>query len=118
MGPQLDRRVDANGYLLLHTAAPLSVDNDFDGGFGFGTTPGNTLELASHLYCGQPESDTSTRRRQANGDGSHFVAWCSDGGLHLVAEGSSTFLDQAATALQPVRSRQRRDATTTSSPGE
>ena len=63
-------------------------------------TPGNTLELASHLYCGQPESDTSARRRQTNGDGSEFVAWCSDGGLHVVAEGSSSFLDHAENDLQ------------------
>jgi hypothetical protein len=96
----LSGTTDASGYLVLHTSGALTVGNTFEGGFG---TPqgagGNAIELAANLYCGAPGSDTSTRRRDTNGDGSHLVAWC-DGQLHVVAEGSQTFLDHAANDLQ------------------
>jgi hypothetical protein len=93
----LSGTVDADGYLVLHAQPPLTVANSFEGGFG--KVPGNTLELASNLYCGQPGSDTSTRRRQTNGDGSEFVSWC-QGTLHVTAEGSPKFLDQAEHDVQ------------------
>ena len=64
--------VDANGYLVLHAQSPLTVANRFEGGFG-ASAKGNAVELANHLYCGQPESDTAVHRRFRNGDGKHSV---------------------------------------------
>ncbi|MDQ1481735.1 MAG: hypothetical protein QOI44_2596, partial [Actinomycetota bacterium] len=90
--------VDANGYLLLHTAEPLSLGNAFQGAFGDGER--NQLELASHLYCGQKESDTSVRRRFENENGSG-VAWCA-GDLHLSATRTKTFVDLAESHLQVI----------------
>ena len=88
--------VDSNGYLVLHAAAPLSVGNGFGGGFG--TSSGNYVELEGHTACGQPESDTSTRRRFTNA-GSSGVAWCA-GDLHISATGTKGFVDLAASDLQ------------------
>ncbi len=96
----LSGTVDADGYLVLHASPPLTVDHVFEGGFG--VVPSNSLELASNLYCDQPESDTSTRRRQTNGDGSEFVSWC-EGTLHVTAEGSTEFVDHAEHDLQITR---------------
>jgi len=62
--------LDPNGYLLLQALAPLNVGNQFDGLFGAPVSGANQVELASHLYCGQPGSDATTRRRFVNGDGS------------------------------------------------
>jgi len=90
--------VDANGYLVLHAKAPLSVANWFDGGFG-SFDKGNLLELADHLYCGQPESDTSKHRRFTNGNRTHGVSWC-DADLHVVATGTPSFVDLADRQLQ------------------
>jgi hypothetical protein len=88
---------DANGYLLLHAQdASVAVGDSFEGGFG--QVPGNYVELAAHLYCGQVGSDTSAHRRLTNGDGSKGVSWC-DGDLHVSAGGTSAFLDLAATKL-------------------
>ncbi len=90
---------DRSGYLVLHASAPLRVANWFDGGFGPLSEHGpNQIELASNLYCGQPESDTSTRRRTVSG-GEPAVTWC-DGNLHVSATGTSSFVDLAATVLQ------------------
>jgi photosystem II stability/assembly factor-like uncharacterized protein len=91
--------VDSNGYLVLHARAPLTLTDHFEGLFGSPAARANGLEVASHLYCGQTGSDTSARRRFANGDGSRGVSWCSPG-LHLSAFGASTFVDLAATELQ------------------
>jgi photosystem II stability/assembly factor-like uncharacterized protein len=88
--------VDARGYLLLHAASPLSLGNVFLGGFGVG--PGNVVELGAHLACGQPESDTSARRRFTDERGS-AVSWCA-GDLHLTATGTKSFADLAASQLQ------------------
>jgi hypothetical protein len=87
---------DANGYLVLHSDT-LAIGNAFDGGFG--RVPGNNVELASHLYCGQPESDTSAHRRLTNGDGTKGVSWC-DGELHVSAGGADNFINLADTQLQ------------------
>ena len=90
--------VDANGYLVLHAKTPLRVANWFDGGFG-SFDSGNLLELANHLYCGQPESDTSAHRRFTNGNRTHGVSWC-DGDLHVVASGAPSFVDLADRQLE------------------
>jgi hypothetical protein len=84
--------LDANGFLVLHAALPLSVDNAFDGGFG--AQPGNHLELASHLYCGQAPAggDSTDHRRFRHGDGTPGVAWCTDD-LHVSATGTNSFVD-------------------------
>jgi hypothetical protein len=92
----LSGTLDANGYLMLHASAPLSVGNGFDGTFG--TAGGNVVEVASHLYCGQPESDTNVRRRFTN-NGEPGVSWCA-GDLHVSATGTNTFVDLAADELQ------------------
>jgi len=89
---------DGNGYLVLHAAAPLAVNDEFDGGFGPFVARDNEVELASHLYCGQPESDTSTHRRFVNGDGSHGVSWCA-GALAVAASGTQSFVDAADRGL-------------------
>ena len=86
---------DANGYLLLHAAAPLALNNQFDGGFGAFVAGDNEVELSSHLHCGQPPSDTTTHRHFVNGDGTQGVAWCVDSGLHVAASGSPTFVHLA-----------------------
>jgi photosystem II stability/assembly factor-like uncharacterized protein len=88
--------VDANGYLLLHAASPLSLGNGFEGGFG--ANPGNVVELGSHTACGQPESDTTTRRRFTD-EGGSGVAWCA-GDLHLAVTGTESFVDLAASDLK------------------
>jgi photosystem II stability/assembly factor-like uncharacterized protein len=87
--------VDANGYLLLHAASPLSLSNGFEGGFG--ASPGNAVELSAHTVCGQPESDTNVRRRFTN-EGGSGVSWCA-GALHLSATGTKAYVDLAATDL-------------------
>jgi photosystem II stability/assembly factor-like uncharacterized protein len=113
--------VDANGYLLLHAQAPLAIGNQFDGLFGAPITGANQVEVASHLYCGQPESDSTARRRFVNGDGSRGVAWCT-GALHFSATGSTSFVDLAANKLQvssagtPLTSTSTTTTTTTSTP--
>ncbi len=94
--------VEANGYLLLHAAAPLSLGNGFEGAFG--ANPGNVVELGSHTACGQPESDTNVRRRFTDKPGPHLdavagVAWCA-GDLHVSATGTKTFVDLAADELE------------------
>jgi hypothetical protein len=90
---------DRSGYLMLHASPPLRVANWFDGGFGSLSEHGpDQIELASNLYCGQPGSDTSTRRRVVSA-GEPAVTWC-DGNLHVSATGASNFVALAATSLR------------------
>jgi hypothetical protein len=90
--------VDADGWLVLHAAAPLSITPGFDGGFG--AQPGNHLELATHHFCGQEESDSAAHRRFVDDDGTHGVAWCVDDDLHVSATGTKRFVDQVDADLQ------------------
>jgi photosystem II stability/assembly factor-like uncharacterized protein len=110
--------VDAHGYLLLHAAAPLSLSNGFEGGFG--ASPGNAVELAANTVCGQPESDTNVRRHFTNGGGSG-VAWCA-GDLHVAVTGTTSFVDLAAklfvytSSSRPLTSSTSSTTTTTTAP--
>ena len=112
----LSGTVDANGYLVLHSDSALAVGNAFDGGFG--KVPGNNIELASHLYCGQPGSDTNQPRIFTNGDGTSGVSWC-DGDLHVSVGGAKRFWSAAATGqlhVSPLEPPGANASTTTTSP--
>ncbi len=92
----LSGTLDSNGYLLLHAAAPLSLGDTFEGGFGDAT--GNTVELANNAYCDQPGSDTNVRR-PIEDEGGRGVAWC-EGDLHIAASGDAKFVFSATNDLQ------------------
>src|SRR5262245_40933881 len=117
----LSGTLDANGYLVLHADAPLSIDNAFDGLFGAPTTGADQLEIASHLYCGQAGADTAQHRRFVQGDGTLGVAWCVGDDLHISATGTKSFVDLVdrsleASALEPAPNATVGTTTTTMVP--
>ena len=94
---KLTGTLDPNGYLVLHTQGPLSIDHGQESGFG--SEPGNVVELDPHLYCDGPESDSSARRR-GTGGGTHGVSWCVDKEMHVSAHGTAPFADLAFSGLK------------------
>jgi hypothetical protein len=92
--------LDANGYLVLHAQAPLSIPHDQGQESGFGSEPGNVVELDPHLYCNEPGSDTNVRRKGSSADGRHGVSWCVAKELHVSAHGTARFAELAATQLE------------------
>ena len=122
--------VDANGYLVLHADAPLSLGNRFSGGFGSETgglnyTASNNLSFDSHEVCGHAPTAVSMdpistpflsgTLQQGN------VQWCVEKVLHVQATGSAGFLTSAlhdleVTPLLPAPARPVASTTTTTAP--
>jgi hypothetical protein len=118
--------VDANGYLVLHAAAPLSLGNKFSGGFGsepigMNYSATDTLAFDSHEVCGHPPSAVSMDQiatpflsgTLARGN----VQWCVNKVLHVQATGSAKFLTAALQDLEvsPLRSPSAAPTITTTS---
>jgi hypothetical protein len=106
----LGGRVTSDGYLVLEPRVPLQASPAGSSTVVFGTGRG-TSDPHVNLeegYCGQPESDTATRRR-FDDLGQPAVAWCDPAtGLHVSATGPAPFVDALAdglviTPLDPVR---------------
>ena len=95
---------DANGYLLLHAAAPLSLGSGFDGGFGSQTLHDCRRTSGEPVPCGEPESGTDNERKPfVDGGGTPGCPWC-DGDVHLSAIGhrdSSTWPARSASFERP-----------------
>ncbi len=98
--------VDSDGYLVLHARAPLSIGNQFDGGFGVSYGPAevrltsHSTDLPAHLVCNHAAPGKSVRLRTQFYGGTVGVAWCVGNDLHVSATGTSTFVDLAAKHLQ------------------
>jgi hypothetical protein len=101
----LDGSLVGGGYLRLHPHPPLgSMAPGSLGAVGvkFGPTDllGPPRIIIGDGFCGQPESDTSYRRRFQDAQGPPGVAWCDPAsGLHFDASGPELFVDLAATGL-------------------
>jgi photosystem II stability/assembly factor-like uncharacterized protein len=91
--------LDSNGYLVLHAQEPIAITHNEGQESGFGSEPGNVVELDPHLYCNEPGSDTSARRR-GNSGGTHGVSWCVDKEMHISAHGTARFAELAADQLE------------------
>ena len=103
----------SGGYVVLHPRPPLALAppsfvGRMSATFGLGRPnepQGNTLDIEDG-YCGQPESDTATRRLFRTGDGVLGVSWCDPAsGLHLSAVGQAPFVTLVANELSLAASR-------------
>jgi hypothetical protein len=103
----------SGGYVVVHPRAPLafappSFVGRMSATFGLGRPnepQGNTLDIEDG-YCGQPESDTATRRLFRTGDGEPGVSWCDpSSGLHVSAVGQAPFVTLVANELSLSASR-------------
>jgi hypothetical protein len=107
------RASTSDGYVVLHPRAPLALAppsfvGRMSATFGLGRPnepQGNTLDIEDG-YCGQPESDTATRRLFHTDDGLVGVSWCDTAsGLHLSAVGQAQFVTLVANELSLSASR-------------
>jgi hypothetical protein len=102
----LSGSVNSDGYLVLRARAPLSISDEFDGGFGVDGGPAyvrltsHSTDLPAHLVCTHSVPGKSVRSRSHYYAGTVGVAWCVGNDLHVSVTGKSAFVDLAAKNLR------------------
>jgi hypothetical protein len=99
----IDGSVDADGFLVLQTRAPVALAAPHTNGstvvFGTGTTVDDPQLDVEDGYCGRPGSDTAARR-WFPAQGGAGVAWCDPtSGLHVDATGTYPFVTAVTSGL-------------------